>query len=60
MWGRGVEETALKNRSRIVESGCMLRHKEPVRPKAIPWRLFALELCVVVALVCVLMVVGRV
>jgi hypothetical protein len=38
----------------------MLRHKEPARPKVIPWRLFGLELCVVLALVCVLMVVGRV
>jgi hypothetical protein len=38
----------------------MLRHKESVRPKEMPWRLFALEVCVVLALVCVLMVVGRV
>jgi hypothetical protein len=38
----------------------MLRHKESVRPKEIPWRLLALEVCVALALVCVLMIVGRV
>jgi hypothetical protein len=38
----------------------MLRNTEPVRPKKMPWRLFVLEVCVALALVCVLMVVGRV
>jgi hypothetical protein len=44
----------------MVEIGCMLRDKEPVRPKEVPWRLFALEVCLVLVLVCILMIVGRV
>jgi hypothetical protein len=50
----------LKDRVLVAEVRRMLRRAEMARPKHIPWRLFALEVCVVLVLVTVLMIVGRV
>jgi hypothetical protein len=50
----------LKDRVLVAEVRRMLRRTEMARPNHIPWRLFALEVCLVLVLVTVLIIVGRV